>query len=86
TSCQLVFLYSLLTKKIKNNPSVIADILLPNKKMKIASIDIGAGTSDLVINEYVTNLDGSNISLKPTPSMQMPSHKPIINSNILFTR
>lgn len=67
TSCQLVFLYGLLTKKIKNNPSVINDILIPNSKLKVASIDIGAGTSDLVINEYDTVLNGSAVNIAPKP-------------------
>ncbi|GEM55969.1 virulence factor SrfB [Flavobacterium branchiophilum] len=67
TSCQLVFLYGLVTNKLKNHSYVIDNFLLKGKEnITIASIDIGAGTTDLMINKYnITN--GEKIKLKPTP-------------------
>jgi hypothetical protein len=67
TSCQLVFLYGLLSKKIRNHEYVIENIIKNNKStIKVGSIDIGAGTSDLMINEYSVGY-ADKISLKPKP-------------------
>ena len=49
TSCQLVFVYSLLSKKLLSNQYVLKNTLLKNdNKLTIGSIDIGAGTTDLM--------------------------------------
>lgn len=67
TSCQLVFLYGLLTNKLNNHHYIIENYLVKNKKkLKIGSIDIGAGTTDLMINEYDINYL-EKIKVKPKP-------------------
>jgi hypothetical protein len=46
-------LYGLLTNKLNNHSYVIDNYLLKNKKrLIIGSVDIGAGTTDLIINYY----------------------------------
>ncbi|WP_329806334.1 virulence factor SrfB [Flavobacterium facile] len=65
TSCQLVFLYDLLSNKLKNHKYVIENYLLnKNNSLTIGSIDIGAGTSDLMINTYDFSF---NDKVKATP-------------------
>jgi len=67
TSCQLVFLYGLLTNKLNNHSYVIDNYLLKNKNsLIIGSVDIGAGTTDLMINDY-TIFHNEKIKLKPKP-------------------
>lgn len=67
TSCQLVFLYGLLTNKLKNHDYVINNFIKKRKDvLTIGSIDIGAGTSDLMINEYSIKYN-DKITLKPKP-------------------
>ncbi len=62
-SCaQLVYLYSVIREKLKDNSGpffnimgrdrCVADKKGSNKTVRIASIDIGGGTSDLMITEY----------------------------------
>jgi hypothetical protein len=68
TSCQLVFIYSLLSKKLQGNKYVIDNYLFKNKdKITVGSIDIGAGTTDLVINNYSLNGEPKTINIKPDP-------------------
>src|SRR5690606_34812413 len=68
TSCQLVFIYSLLSKKLQGNNYVIDNYLFKNKdKLTIGSIDIGAGTTDMIINNYSLNSEYKTINIKPDP-------------------
>lgn len=68
TSCQLVFIYSLLSKKLQGNNYVIDNYLFKNKeKITIGSIDIGAGTTDIMINNYSLNSENKSINIKPDP-------------------
>jgi len=68
TSCQLVFIYSLLSKKLQGNNYVIDNYLFKNKhKITIGSIDIGAGTTDVMINNYSLNSENKTINIKPDP-------------------
>jgi hypothetical protein len=68
TSCQLVFVYSLLSKKLKSNSYVIDNYLLKNKdKITIGSIDIGGGTSDVMIAEYFIDKNQNGLNVKPNP-------------------
>lgn len=68
TSCQLVFIYSLLSKKLQGNNYVIDNYLFKNKdKITVGSIDIGAGTTDVMIANYTLNKEQSTIKIKPDP-------------------
>lgn len=68
TCSQLVFIYSLLAKKLRGNSYVIEHFLFKNKdKIRIGSIDIGAGTTDLMINEYELNEEYTIQNFKPQP-------------------
>ena len=68
TCSQLVFVYSLFSKKLRNNNYVIDHFLFNNKSnLKIASIDIGAGTTDIIINQYHINTSNSIQELVPQP-------------------
>lgn len=68
TSCQLVFIYSLLSKKLQGNNYVIDNYLFKNKdKITVGSIDIGAGTTDVMINNYSLNNENKSINIKPDP-------------------
>jgi hypothetical protein len=68
TSCQLVFIYSLLSKKLQGNNYVIDNYLFKNKdKLVVGSIDIGAGTTDVMINNYSLNSANKSIDIKPDP-------------------
>lgn len=68
TSCQLVFIYSLLSKKLYGNNYVIDNYLFKNKdKITIGSIDIGAGTTDVMIANYSLNKEYKTINVKPDP-------------------
>ena len=69
-SCsQCVFLYSLIVKKLKGNNYVIDNYLFKGKNtLKIASVDIGAGTTDILINQYQLKENGKDSDLlTPTP-------------------
>lgn len=68
TSCQLVFIYSLLSKKLYGNNYVIDNYLFKNKdKLTVGSIDIGAGTTDVMIANYSLNKEHKTINVKPDP-------------------
>lgn len=68
TSCQLVFMYSLLSKKLLGNNYVIDNYLFKNKdKITIGSIDIGAGTTDIMINDYSLKNEHKTLVIKPDP-------------------
>lgn len=68
TSCQLVFIYSLLSKKLNGNNYVIDNYLFKNKdKITVGSIDIGAGTTDVMIANYSLNKENKTINIKPDP-------------------
>ena len=68
TSCQLVFLYSLLSKKLNGNKYVIDNYLFKNKdKIIVGSIDIGAGTTDVMINKYSLNPEHKTVHVRPDP-------------------
>jgi hypothetical protein len=68
TSCQLVFLYSLLSKKLQGNDYVISNYLFKNKeKLTIGSIDIGGGTTDIMICDHNLSDLESTVNLTPDP-------------------
>ncbi|SKC08133.1 hypothetical protein SAMN05660841_04097 [Sphingobacterium nematocida] len=68
TCSQLVFVYSLLAKKLKGNNYVIDHFLFNRKsQLRIGSIDIGAGTTDLMINEYLLNEELTLQRFEPKP-------------------
>jgi hypothetical protein len=68
TSCQLVFLYSLLSKKLRGNHFVIKNYIYKNQSnLTIGAIDIGAGTTDLMIANYPLNYKNKTVELKPNP-------------------
>jgi hypothetical protein len=68
TSCQLVFLYSILSKKLYGNNYVIDNYFFKKKdKITIGSIDIGAGTTDIMIASYTLDKQHKTIKLKPDP-------------------
>ena len=68
TSCQLVFIYSLLSKKLQGNNYVIDNYLFKNKdRITVGSIDIGAGTTDVMIANYSLNKEHKTINVKPDP-------------------
>jgi hypothetical protein len=68
TSCQLVFIYSLLSKKLQGNNYVIENYLFKNRdKITVGSIDIGAGTTDVMIANYSLNKEHKTINIKPDP-------------------
>ncbi|MDR0262575.1 MAG: virulence factor SrfB [Sphingobacterium sp.] len=68
TCSQLVFVYSLFSKKLRNNNYVIDHFLFNNKNtLKIASIDIGAGTTDIIINQYQLKTSNKIQELIPQP-------------------
>ena len=68
TSCQLVFIYSLFSKKLQGNNYVIDNYLFKNKdKITVGSIDIGAGTTDVMIANYSLNKEHKTINVKPDP-------------------
>lgn len=71
TSCQMVFLYSLFGKKIAENSASAMKVITKwndksnNQKLTVGSIDIGGGTTDLMICSHEINTD--NIT-KITPN------------------
>lgn len=68
TCSQLVFVYSLFSKKLRSNNYVIDHFLFNNKNtLKIASIDIGAGTTDIIINQYQLETSNKIQELIPQP-------------------
>lgn len=68
TCSQLVFVYSLFSKKMRSNNYVIDHFLFNNKNtLKIASIDIGAGTTDIIINQYQLKTSNKIQELIPQP-------------------
>jgi hypothetical protein len=75
TCCQLVFLYSEISKRYLNNSKVFFDLFgkrrndigdAENKALTIGTVDIGGGTTDLMICSY-QNQGESDVLLKPTP-------------------
>lgn len=77
TCCQLVFLYAEISKRYLNNCEQYFDLYgkyrsdleeedYDKKSLTIGSIDIGAGTTDLMINAYQYKDDGTAV-LTPVP-------------------
>lgn len=69
TCSQIVFLYTLLNRKINNN-FIYDNYILKNKDyFSVGSIDFGAGTTDVVINQvsikYNKHIAQNTIKLKP---------------------
>lgn len=65
---QFVFMYSLLAKKLKNEDYVLDHYLFKNKnKLTVASVDIGAGTTDIMVNSYGLNSGDVLKILNPKP-------------------
>ena len=69
TCCQLVFLYSLILKKLKGDNYLIDNYLFKGKNtLRVASVDIGAGTTDILVNQYQLKENGKDSDLLiPTP-------------------
>lgn len=76
TCCQLVFLYAEISKRYLNNSKQYFDLYgkyrsdlnedYNKKSLTVGSIDIGAGTTDLMINAYQYEDDGTAV-LTPIP-------------------
>jgi hypothetical protein len=68
TCSQLVFAYSLFYQKLNSNQYVFNNLLLNDNtdKLTIGSIDIGAGTTDLMICEHAITV-GKTLSINPKP-------------------
>lgn len=70
TCCQLVFLYAELSKRFLNNCKAFFDLYAQNQEeqcLTVASIDIGGGTTDLMICRYSYDPHQSNAVLRPDP-------------------
>lgn len=68
---QLVYLYTEVCENFKGNPEEFFDVLArPDKAQRdgitLATMDIGGGTTDLVINDYHLLKDGVNRIIVPT--------------------
>ena len=72
TCAQLVYIYGMISKKYSNNPLKLFNTLGKNnndkeKKLVIASVDIGGGTTDLMIASYNYTNDNSVVEITPKP-------------------
>jgi hypothetical protein len=68
TCSQLVFAYSLFLQKLNSNHYIINNILIKDNSntLTIASIDIGAGTTDLMICKHDI-ISEKGVTIKPKP-------------------
>lgn len=72
SAAQMVYLYSLIMDKFGGNGKKFFDLFKNSKKeankneIRIASFDVGGGTSDLMISDYELK-DSKYIDLKPKP-------------------
>ena len=74
TCTQLVFLYSEIAEKLRSKGQTLMDVLgrvRPDRgthaSLRVASIDIGGGTTDLIITTYVDDAEGTaQTALRPT--------------------
>ena len=68
TCAQLVYMYSMISKKYNNNAEKFFNSFgLNNKDLTVASIDIGGGTSDLMISSYTYENKNFNTIITPKP-------------------
>jgi len=72
TCAQLAYMYGMMTKKYSNNPSKLFKIFGKRNKnnqeeLVIASVDIGGGTTDLMIASYSYTNENSVIEITPVP-------------------
>lgn len=68
-SCaQLVYIYSMICKKYNNNTEKFFNSFsLNNKDLTVASIDIGGGTTDLMVSSYTYENKNLNTNITPKP-------------------
>ena len=72
TCAQLVYMYGMISKKYSNNPTKLFDTFGKNnkdneKELVVASVDIGGGTTDLMIASYSYTNENSVIDITPVP-------------------
>jgi hypothetical protein len=71
TCAQLVYLFTEIQETFSGRPEdLIATLHHPaadasSERLRVASIDIGGGTTDLVINDYLLSGSGTNVSIIP---------------------
>jgi len=72
TCAQLVYMYGMISKKYSNNPIKLFDTFGKNnedneKELVIASVDIGGGTTDLMIASYSYTNENEVVDITPVP-------------------
>jgi hypothetical protein len=72
TCAQLVYMYGMISKKYSNNPTKLFDTFGQNnkdneKELVVASVDVGGGTTDLMIASYSYKNENSVIDITPVP-------------------
>ncbi len=67
TCAQLVYMYSMISKKYNNAEKFFNSFSLNNKDLTVASIDIGGGTTDLMISSYTYENKNLNTIITPKP-------------------
>ncbi len=68
TCAQLVYMYGMISKKYNNNAEKFFNSFsLNNKDLTVASIDIGGGTTDLMISSYTYENKNLNTIITPKP-------------------
>jgi len=72
TCAQLVYMYGMISKKYSNNPTKLFDTFGKNnkdneKELVVASVDIGGGTTDLMIASYSYTNENAVIDITPVP-------------------
>ena len=72
TCAQLVYIYGMISKKYSNNPVKLFETYGrknkdDEKELVIASVDIGGGTTDLMIASYSYNLENTVVEIVPIP-------------------
>lgn len=67
TTTQIMFMYSELNHECKGHADLYNNLYGKNGSVRVASIDIGGGTSDLMICDYTANQNNGVSELQPKP-------------------
>lgn len=67
TTTQMMFMYSELNHACKGNSELFSDLYGTKDNVRVASLDIGGGTSDLMICDYTSQQKNGVSELYPTP-------------------